>query len=312
MTKKEAYKILGIHPEADEIEIKNRYRQLVRQIHPDAQTVPVKGSPAIQEIILAYKFLKKENFSSYETASSPASPEKSSAVWDAPLNVHAYREREVLHYAEDSFGRPAGHFCIARGKYLWKTEEDFPLFLLSLYQCSKNLLDEVDASLRRNAPSLLRQKVHPELCYLLAQQFIDGFSLLKELTKEEPADSADLYTFYMPAMLETPDGKYSPSPGDLLFPSRLCQHRLYVKDGFGRELGYLSFLDDRLYYVVIPLFEQRRALVKIQMSSEQKKNGRTACCRLQLWIRTPKEAPCSMPENLNLQIESLLQRYREG
>ena len=37
MTRKEACKILGITQNAEETEIKKRYRQLVRRLHPDAQ-----------------------------------------------------------------------------------------------------------------------------------------------------------------------------------------------------------------------------------------------------------------------------------
>ena len=213
MTRKEACKILGITQNAEETEIKKRYRQLVRRLHPDAQAdVSRNSSHEIQQIILAYQVLKEEKFFSTENASPDGSSRKASVSWDAPLNVHAYREREILHSAEDSYGRPAGNFCIARGKYFWKTEEDFPLFLLSVYRCSKDLLDEIDVSLKRSAPAFLRQKIHPELCYLMAQQFIDGTALLKELAKEEPADSAGFGTFYLPAMLESRDPSLFPKP----------------------------------------------------------------------------------------------------
>ena len=313
MTRKEACKILGITQNAEETEIKKRYRQLVRRLHPDAQAdVSRNSSHEIQQIILAYQVLKEEKFFSTENASPDGSSRKASVSWDAPLNVHAYREREILHSAEDSYGRPAGNFCIARGKYFWKTEEDFPLFLLSVYRCSKDLLDEIDVSLKRPAPAFLRQKIHPELCYLMAQQFIDGTALLKELAKEEPADSAGFGTFYLPAMLESWDPSLFPKPGELLFPARIHQHRLYLKDAAGKELGYLSFPDDRLYYVVIPLFEQKSVLVKIQTSQEKKKNTGAACRSLHLWIRLTEEIPVTMPESLNLQIEKLLGEYAKS
>ena len=38
---------------------------------------------------------------------------------------------------------------------------------------------------------------------------------------------------------------------------RLRNHRLCVRNRQGQELGYLSFQNDRLYYVVVPLFEQK-------------------------------------------------------
>lgn len=33
----------------------------------------------------------------------------------------------------------------------------------------------------------------------------------------------------------------------------------------GKEAGYISFKDDRLYYVLIPILEQKRAMVKISI-----------------------------------------------
>lgn len=39
-------------------------------------------------------------------------------------------------------------------------------------------------------------------------------------------------------------------------------HKLYLKNQSGKELGSLSFSDDRLYYVVVPLFEQKRVQIK--------------------------------------------------
>ena len=71
------------------------------------------------------------------------------SVWDAPVNENAYRERNIYYYEEDREGQVIGDFCIARGKYFWQTEEEFPLFLRSILQCSKELLDEADTALGR-------------------------------------------------------------------------------------------------------------------------------------------------------------------
>ena len=38
-------------------------------------------------------------------------------VWDAPVNLRAWREREIYSYAEDSEGEKIGYFKIAAGKY---------------------------------------------------------------------------------------------------------------------------------------------------------------------------------------------------
>ena len=318
MTPAEAGRILGISPKADMEQIKKQYRRLMHQFHPD-----VSGSSKtsyryiVQEINLAYAVLKK-SLSDPEVSLSSGEkkrPFSKNLHWDAPLNQHAWIEREILHYAEDYEGNVIGNFTIARGKYLWTTEEDFPLFLLSIYRCGQELLDEIDAELEREENSALRLRFQPQLTYLLAQQFMDGTSLLRELADRIVSEKASSETFYLPAMLETSHKTLKLRENEPLFPSRLKDHRLYLKNSAGQELGYLSFPDDRFYYIVIPLFEQRKVLVKIR-AAKRKDTGRKKFSAgyhsLHLWIRFASGDGKQMPENLNLQIQLLLKKYRRS
>ena len=317
MTVKEAYRILGLAPGTEEKEIKKRYRRLMMEIHPDAGWSREKESTgAAQEINAAYSVLKKRfgiRNGGSEAGAGSADGGKDRPAWDAPVNDHAYREREILHYAEDREGNILGSFSVARGRFLWKTEEDFSLFLLSIYRCGKELLDELDASMKVRRELSFRRQVQAELTYLLAQQFMDGLGLLSELAREEERKKGDPAVFYLAAMAELGEGIKPVASRTALYPARLKGHRLYLKDGDGRELGYLSFPDDRLYYVVIPLFEQRRVQVKIR-AAEKKPSGpgraKRAYQHLHLWLRLTEKEVCRPPENLNLQIEKLLQRYR--
>lgn len=322
MTKKEAYEILGLAPGTEMTELKKRYRQLMTQVHPDVDaSLQESYGYSAQEINAAYAVLGKKKGAS--KAESPdgggrtkksAAKRKKRAVWDAPVNENAYREREVLQYAEEIDGTVLGEFCVARGKYMWKAEEDFPLFLRSIYKCSKELLDEADAALCREAPAAMRMQMQAQLSYLLAQQFTDAEAMLKEFAKEEKADGQGRRTFYIPAMLELADKTPAPKAGEKLYPARIFRHRLYVKSQTQRETGYLSFLDDRFYYVVIPLFEQKRVQVRMETAQKQVQKRRKAAGRYQnlhLWIRLC-DADGGMPENLNLQIGRLLEKYREN
>ena len=208
-----------------------------------------------------------------------------------------------------------GSFPIARGKYLWKTDEDFPLFLLSVYQCGKELLDEIDLEFRRKEPPTNRRQIHGELTYLLAQQFIDGTALLKEFARSETPDSQGNPIFYMPAMLEFSDSPTCLKPGEQLSPAGVKNHRLYLKNQAGRVLGYLSFPDDRLYYIAIPLFEHKMALVKIQASEKQPQKKKRTAARYQnlhLWIKRTDRDIHSVVESLNLRIERVLKQYQQG
>lgn len=326
MTRKEAYRILGLtsgkaaEDETTLSEIKTRYRSLMRLVHPDVREA--SGTPypySASEIIHAYSFLKQDfvdpsNELKNRKDRSFSKRQSTMQTWDAPVNPSAYTERDILHYAEDSSGNRIGTFSIARGKYVWKIEEDFPLFLLSIYQCSRELLEDIDSALKRPEDPAFLKTIQAELSYLLAQQFIDGQGILEHLAKEVASKAADARTFLIPSMLETSDKTAAIKPGDALYPSRLLKHRLYLKDRAGTELGYLSFMDDRLYYVIIPLFEQRRVLVRIQaddfLSGSERNRRFSGYQRLRLWIRFRDDPIFGTPENLNLQIQHLLEQYR--
>ena len=317
MTLTEAYKIVGARPGEDLQTIKKKYRQLIMRLHPDALASSGMLYPYdAQEINTAYALLKKEVLSDTDklrTDSRKSAFAHQEDPWDGPVNEHGYREREIFCYAEDYEGRIIGKFSIARGKYLWKTEEDFPLFLHSIYQCGKEILDEIDNLRAEKTSASVRERIHGKLTYLLAQQYMDGTALLKELTKEMTVDKKDGRIFYLSAMLESQDRLIMLKEKDVLYPSRLNQHRLYLKNESGKELGYLSFFDDRLYYIIIPLFEQRRVLVKIRAASPDCGKGKkktSGYYRLHLWLKMPGDNPITSPENLNLQIEQLLTAYR--
>lgn len=320
MTLKEAYNILGLPFGAGLHEIKKKYKKLMLQVHPDAGFHAKEDyAYSAQEINTAYSTLKEKTFTKAGKRTpgqkdiTPGAKEKQPLMWDAPINRNAYIEREVLHYVTDYDGTVLGNFCVAKGKYLWTTEEDFPLFLLSMYRCSKQLLDEIDTSLHREEAPVIRQRLQPELTYLLARQFIPETALLRELAKEEKSNRDGHRIFLLSAMLESSDQAEVLKPGEALYPSRLKKHRLYLRDKTGKESGYLSFLDDRLYYVVIPLFEQKAVQIKIQAAETQpqkQKRANAAYQNLDLWIKLCDKNLSRMPENLNLQITQLLEKYK--
>ena len=331
MTVKEAYKILGLPSGTEFHEIKRKYRKLMMQVHPDVSdhvSQHLAGSVdhpdsqehytySAQELNTAYSTLKEKYFTDTENENHSqkdcSAEEQQNIMWNAPINQNAYRDREVLQYVTDYDGTVLGNFCVARGKYLWTTEEDFPLFLLSMYRCSKELLDETDTSLDRKEAPTNRSRIQTELTYLLAQQFIAGTALLEELAKEEHNSQDGCKIFYISSMLESSNNADTLKSGEALYPYRIRQHRLYLKNQAGQEVGYLSFSDDRLYYIVIPLFEQKAVQIKIQAAEKQPETKRKTTVKYQnlhVWIKLRDKNISQLPENLNLQIEQLLEKYR--
>ncbi len=337
MTTLQAYDILAISQDAGFKEVKKQYRQLMHRVHPDSGAFGTEEYPyTAQEINEAYETLRQadretdahalkrssrnssERKKHSQTASQTAwhakygqSQRNAEMGWDAPENTGAYTKRKIFHKVEDMDGTMIGVVAIAEGKYLWKPEEDFSLFLKSILECSERLLAEIDESngMSRQAP--IRLRFQAELAYLLAQQFIDGADSMEELlTPVETGEKAE--TYYIPAMLEAGGTTVGLRTGMILYPAGVRAHRLYLKTKTGKEAGYLSFRDDRLYHIVIPLLEQKRAQVKIEVSRKQdRKNtsGKSKYKNIDFWMRIPRETTGTFPESIDLKIENLLKQY---
>ena len=183
-------------------------------------------------------------------------------------------------------------------------EEDFSLFQKSIFACASQILEEVERKKQIYKSERLRIQTLAALVYLLAQQFLNSTELLKELGQEQKADAEGNRIFLIPAMLEL-TGNIQAAEGEVISPKRLTKHRLYVKNSQGEELGYLSFRDDCMYYVVIPLMEQRR--VKVRMKAAEGKKA--ACQKLNFYVKLLEKDTAGMPESVNLQIEQLLNDY---
>ena len=335
MTKEIAYKILGLTPGTDFTEIKKKYRQLMHRVHPDTEAFSTRTYDfTAQEINEAYDFLRKniadDRFEKYnkntgtdkkrhgKTTYHQSYREGNATTakqmkWNAPLNKNAYTTRTVYHYAEDADGEIIGSFPAATGKYLWILEEDFPLFLKSMFECSKRLLDEIDRKVQRENTPVTQLKFQAELSYLLAGQFIDATATLRQLLTPEVLPDADIYA--IASMLEISADAPVLRAGMTLYPSGIKNHRLHLTTKSGKNAGYVSFRDDRLYYIIIPLFEQKRAQVKIEISATQDHRNHRAAGKyknLDFLIKIPHNNAGTFPKNINLQIEGLLKEYEKN
>lgn len=317
MTRTKACQILGIAIDADMTEIKRIYRQLMHQVHPDTDAFhTIEYAYTAQEINEAYDFLCKistKGTDSFRNTTrtgnaSPTPPKKKR--WNAPLNPTAYTERNIYHYVEDCDCSIIGSIILDTGKFLWQPEEDFSLFLKSIMECSKKLLDEAEQEARYTPNPARRAEVQARLVYLLAQQFIDASETLKLLVKPSVKETCNIY--HIPAMLELSLLAPALPAGATLCPAAITRHRLYLKTDDGQNVGYLSFHDDRMYYIVIPLFEQKRAQVKIRIAKEQQQRKSRNSSRyknLDFWLKVPHTTSSTFPENISLQIKSLLYDY---
>jgi dnaJ-class molecular chaperone with C-terminal Zn finger domain len=155
-----------------------------------------------------------------------------------------------------------------------------------------------------------RAVIKAQLAYLLAQQYIDATYTLNELITPVKQNNAQI--FYIDSMLEMPANAPFLRAGMTLYPQSLKNHRLYLKTKSGNAAGYISFRDDRLYYIIIPLLEQKRAQVKVQIAARQDKNNTRHNVKyknLDFWIRISDNNSGTFPESINMQIEEILTKY---
>ena len=313
---KQAYEILGVADNADRNEIKRKYRELMHKVHPDACA---HNTDIHQDDIHnsdSYDYSAYEINEAYSVICeysdwSASSNKRAYGDWDAPENDNAYCNRSIYHYVEDYDGRNIGSFKIAHGRYIWTVEEDFKLFIRSIFECSEKLLGDIERQLDKSCDADKELVIQAELAYLIAQQFIAATDTLGKILTSLESDDSEI--FYVESMLEVMQGAPFIKAGMTLYPSGIRRHRLYLMTKSGQEAGYVSFRDDRLYYILIPILEQKRALVKIEVSRKQDRfNTRqpNKYKNLDLWIKMKDNDDNKFPENINMQIEELLKKYR--
>lgn len=299
MNRTDAVKIIGLGDDFSLNELKKKYRSLMLVAHPDSNMEGDYDYDA-SEINAAYEYLL-ENINYHNEYSDKVIHQ--SIRWNAPINQNAYSSREIFHNIEDSNGNILSKAVIDEGKYEWIEDEEFSLFLLSLYNCSKKIIADYDG--RKGLDQSENIKLLSDITYLLAQQFINRETILNCSGKKLQDSDEQIYQFA--AMLECEEGSCSFNRGDYLIPAGFSNHRLYVNSILGDRLGYISFKDDRLYYAVIPILERKAAQVKMEIKNAEIKshNGRRYA-EVDMKIRLLAEDKNYMLESINLQIDGIL------
>ena len=310
MNKSTARKILGLDGSEDERAIKRKYRKLMHEHHPDNSES--EDSELAAKINTAYEMVMKDFDGSdgkHQSTPKKSTTRRSAKTknWNAKENKNAYCVRPIFHEVEDYDGSSIGTIEIARGKYVWSKDEEFSLFLKSLYETSKELMDNARPSLFFEPPAVIKQKYLADITYLLTGQFIDSSLTLNELAV------MDTSAYKIDAMVELDINSPVPKPGTALYPAGVSKHRLYLRNKGGEIVGYLSFKDDRLYYVIIPLFEQKKAQVKIVVADNPRSTRyRKKYADIDLWVKIIENQNSAI-DNTNRKIDELLEKYaKEG
>ncbi len=292
MNKPTACTILGVRPDIQPDELKKRYHTLMMLTHPDSPEEH-EYPYAVHEINVAYEYLLKHI---KEETRQKEAEEKTRIRWNAPENPNAYAPRDIYQYVDDAEGNRIGTVTVDTGRFMWIPDEEFPLFLKSLYACARQLIaddDEEKHTDRSDDTDLLA-----DIAYLLAGQFFGADMALSLMKKEKNED-----IYYCKAMLELAAGAKQPVAGTTLTPAYVRDHRLYMSDRAGHELGYISFKDDRLLFGLVPLFEQRKVQVKAAVSETR------GSVDIDLYLKRIDTDGSSAVDSVNLRI---MERLREA
>ena len=305
------------------------------QFHPDAR-VTENDSDSIrraQELNEAYEYLKKHTGIFSKTASGAGSrsvwkerPPKKPA-WTGRTNEKAFCERNVYQRysmdVEEPEARDRLYYKVARGRYLWDpATEDFPLFVTSLHHVTKELLEQAEESAaglrRRGVSEADKFMVQSQLFYHLSAQFADPVQILQQIAKPERKDDTgrQIYRFSTSLGADATQAAYrrliTLQPGDVIYPLAFRENKILVCREKQYPLGHLSFEDDRLYFCVLPLLQEKLAQVQMKVRKIQvlrKSHPYKAKADIDLYFRTENEIAEYRMRDRNLEIAGILNDY---
>lgn len=237
MTLKEAYKILGVSKENSDREIKAKYKKLLIMYHPDSDPLG-KRDPAdddrIRQVIEAYKKIRESDgetcYDTYEF------------TWDAFINNGAFAERNI-YFQFKMYDEALPLSKMSRGKYVWDPDmEEFPLFTKSVLEACKEVMADHDVPA---TPDKVKDIFH-----LMMQEYVlpaDAARKLGKILRDE--DGKEVYAFN--GFIKDP----SECSAEVLEVFLRGDRAVAVEFVSGKTVGAISFDEDELYYVVLPLLE---------------------------------------------------------
>ena len=321
MTIQEAEKILGISSQNEERKIKIRFRSLMAKYHPDAiQSDEPEHIKRAQMINEAYTVIRKQ------IDANKKKEKKQNIQWNAKIKKNAFAERII--FMSNGFGEEheSGYYQVAKGRYEWEPElEEFDCFLHSILHLSLNLLEQAEEKLYTDNNCYISTEELKEirlpfqirLFHLLAGQYVTPISSLRKIAEPEcREEEKEIYCFdTFLGMTEDGVGFHAMEKlrkGDMIYVSSMENNRINVIDDQRNALGHLSFADDQLYYVVIPILRKHQAQVKcIVKEMEIRRNRRfhQVKANIQLYIRIDKSANDTESSDVNLAIASIFNEY---
>ena len=244
MTLKEAYKILGVSKENTDREIKAKYKKLLIMYHPDSDPTRERApedDDKIRQVIEAYKKVRESEGETYF--------ETYEFTWNAFENKSAFSERNIF-FQFKIYDEALPPSKMARGRFVWDPDmEEFPLFAKSVLEACKDVMTDHDVT---PAPDKVKDIFH-----LMMQEYILPADAARKIGKKIREDG-DKEVYYFSGFIKDELGSRRESKINCGEPLNifLREDRAVVEEIVtGRMLGSISFDEDELYYIVLPLLE---------------------------------------------------------
>ncbi len=259
MTLKEAYKILGASKQDDDREIKAKYKKLLILYHPDSDPTRKRNpedDEKIRQVIEAYKKIKesegKPYFDTYEF------------TWDAFENKAAFSERNI-YVQFKMYDEELPLSKMDRGRFVWDPDmEEFKLFSKSVLEACKDIMADYSAAL---TPDKVKDIFH-----LMMQEYVLPADAARKTGKKVREDGdKEVFTFNGFVKENPADPKASALALGQPLNIFLREDRAVVEEIVtGRVLGTVSFDEDELYYVVLPLLEDPKVQAHASVTKVEK------------------------------------------
>ncbi|MCD7817554.1 MAG: J domain-containing protein [Lachnospiraceae bacterium] len=314
MNIEQAKRILGITEEDDGRTAKIKYRKLIGRYHPDVAGInSEEHQELVRNINAAYSLLKNEDFFLTKAITED--------VWREIVNESVFTARNIYapyHIDIDSEGL---YQKVAHGKYMWDPdEEEFPLFLRSVYHAARDLLEEVEVECKISGNTdLLRLPYQEHLFHYLAMQFVEPADCLPKIAEPDIVDKENRKIYRFRAYvgekkkLDIMRRISSLCANDNVYPAALQNGRLMIVDKNGGSLGHLSFAEDELYYCLFPFMNAHMAQIRLTVKKVQRNKGnylRHAKAEIKFLMRLNQEADNYRNPDMNERIERILSDYR--
>ena len=265
MTLKEAYKILGASQKDDPRTVKTKYKKLLILYHPDSDPTGKRDpedDEKIRQVIEAYRKIRE---SDGESGYDPYE-----FTWDAFENRNAFSERNI-YVQFKMYDEELPLSKMARGRFVWDPDmEEFRLFSKSVLEACKEVITDYDAT---PTPDLVKDIFH-----LVMQEYVLPADAARKLGKKVGGDDkSEIFVF----------GGFvkdaSATAGEPL-NIYLREDRAVVEEIVtGKVLGTVSFDDDALYYVILPLLEDPE--VEVRATATKCDNSRRSGSRMHVDIK---------------------------